>query len=367
MSGLPRCGALSRTSRGFSLIELMVSMVLGLLIVGGATTVFLSNRQTYASTENLSRMQENGRVAFELIARDLREASGGLCQSDRAVRNLLNNSATRWWTNWDTNSAATVLGYAGGTAFADAAFGTGPGDRTSGTQALEIKGVSAAGIMVDSQGPNPQVLTETNQALTVNTAAHGFSAGDLAMVCNFDGSAVFQVTSVAGAVLGHAASGSPGNSTAHLSTVNTRKTPVDPPGTGIKVTCRDLDLAPPPTGYQRCGWNWTATIAKLNATRWYIGANARGGQSLYRVGVVATGGAATPQRVEVAENVTAMNITYLMRNGVQYLDAASVTNWGLVTAVRISLTVESLDNVSVDGGRLSSTMQHTVTLRNRTL
>ena len=55
---------------GLSLVELMVALVLGLLVVGAAIGVFLSNRQTYTATESLGRVQENARVAFELMARD---------------------------------------------------------------------------------------------------------------------------------------------------------------------------------------------------------------------------------------------------------------------------------------------------------
>ncbi|MFA4615373.1 pilus assembly protein PilW, partial [Xanthomonas perforans] len=52
----------------------MISMVLGLLVVGAAIGIFLSNRQAYAATEGVGRIQETARLGFELIARDIREA-----------------------------------------------------------------------------------------------------------------------------------------------------------------------------------------------------------------------------------------------------------------------------------------------------
>ena len=64
--------------RGLSLIELMIAMMLGLLVVASASAIFLSNRQTYRATEGLGRVQESGRMAFELMARDLREILAGL-------------------------------------------------------------------------------------------------------------------------------------------------------------------------------------------------------------------------------------------------------------------------------------------------
>lgn len=64
---------------GLSLIELMVAMVLGLLVVGAAFAIFHSNQMTYRSNEGLARMQENARVAFELISQDIRGAGGNAC------------------------------------------------------------------------------------------------------------------------------------------------------------------------------------------------------------------------------------------------------------------------------------------------
>jgi type IV pilus assembly protein PilW len=61
---------------GFSLVELMIAMLLGLFIIGGVISVFLSNRVAYRQNENLARMQENARYAFEVVGRDIREVGG---------------------------------------------------------------------------------------------------------------------------------------------------------------------------------------------------------------------------------------------------------------------------------------------------
>lgn len=68
-----------RRVSGFSLIELMVSLVLGLLVAGAALAIFQSNQATYRSNEGLNRVQENARVAFELMSRDIRAAGGSAC------------------------------------------------------------------------------------------------------------------------------------------------------------------------------------------------------------------------------------------------------------------------------------------------
>ena len=57
------------TSRGFTLIELMIALVLGLLIIGATTTVFLSNQQTSRVKTELGNAQEAFRFASQTIMR----------------------------------------------------------------------------------------------------------------------------------------------------------------------------------------------------------------------------------------------------------------------------------------------------------
>ena len=68
-----------RLASGFSLIELMVALVLGLLVTGAAFAILQSNQATYRSNEGLNRIQENARIAFELMSRDIRAAGGSAC------------------------------------------------------------------------------------------------------------------------------------------------------------------------------------------------------------------------------------------------------------------------------------------------
>ena len=58
--------------QGFTLIELMVAMVLGMLLMAVAIQIFVGNRDTYRFNSNLARVQENGRFAFDQIARVVR-------------------------------------------------------------------------------------------------------------------------------------------------------------------------------------------------------------------------------------------------------------------------------------------------------
>lgn len=65
---------LAHPQRGVSLVELMIALVIGLLLVGGLIQVYLTSKQSYNAQEQVARMQESGRFAVDLIARDLRRA-----------------------------------------------------------------------------------------------------------------------------------------------------------------------------------------------------------------------------------------------------------------------------------------------------
>jgi type IV pilus assembly protein PilW len=61
--------------RGFTLIELMIALTIGLLLTVLISQVFVGSRRAYATTDDLSRMQENMRYAHDLLGRSVRMAS----------------------------------------------------------------------------------------------------------------------------------------------------------------------------------------------------------------------------------------------------------------------------------------------------
>ncbi|MGH8510027.1 MAG: PilW family protein [Gammaproteobacteria bacterium] len=63
-----------RTQRGFTMVELMVALVIGLLITGTAAALFLQASRAHAEDDRYARMLENGRFALDLLAEDLRMA-----------------------------------------------------------------------------------------------------------------------------------------------------------------------------------------------------------------------------------------------------------------------------------------------------
>ena len=60
-----------RASRGVTLVELMVSVTIGLLLTVVIAQLFLGSRQTFATTDDVSRLQENVRFTQMLLSRTI--------------------------------------------------------------------------------------------------------------------------------------------------------------------------------------------------------------------------------------------------------------------------------------------------------
>jgi type IV pilus assembly protein PilW len=83
--------SLRTRSCGATLIELMVALLIGLLLVAGAVTVYTQSRSTYRITETAARLQEVARYAMDTIEPDIRLAGYWGLTNDA---NFIENKAT---------------------------------------------------------------------------------------------------------------------------------------------------------------------------------------------------------------------------------------------------------------------------------
>jgi type IV pilus assembly protein PilW len=67
--------------KGFTLVEIMIALLIGVFLLGGVMGVFLNTKQTYNVQEALSRLQENGRFAMDFLAKDIRMTDYRVCQT----------------------------------------------------------------------------------------------------------------------------------------------------------------------------------------------------------------------------------------------------------------------------------------------
>lgn len=65
---------LTTYGKGFSLIELMVSLVIGLFLIGGIITVYSNSRTSQNTVDDQVVMVDNARFALDVISADIRQA-----------------------------------------------------------------------------------------------------------------------------------------------------------------------------------------------------------------------------------------------------------------------------------------------------
>ncbi len=232
--------------QGFSLVELMVAMVIGLIILIGVVQVFSSSSNTYRVDQGLSRLQENARFAMDTMEFQIRQAGNLGCLNavpQNEVRNDLNAAgksvknyltqgimgfeytntntapgsvfqptATTYHTNdtnvgdWTPNIDSSVFGMSG------VASAGSPGGITPGTDAILIYHISG--------NPAPIMNNPTMDSATIHLT-NGYTAppvGTIAFVSNCSQADIFQITSVSNGAsltdITHSGSNtySPGNS-----------------------------------------------------------------------------------------------------------------------------------------------------------
>lgn len=148
---------------GFGLIELMVAMVLGLLVLGAAVAVFQSNLRTFNANDGQNRVQENARVAYELLSKDVRSTGSSACSAEASVL-----GADAMSTSFKTplSGSATELT----TVSAD-------------DLSYRVKTASASAVTLVESAPQ---------------ASDIFKVGDRVMVCNAAMTGFAQIASIAG-------------------------------------------------------------------------------------------------------------------------------------------------------------------------
>jgi type IV pilus assembly protein PilW len=62
----------ARRQHGFSLIELMVAITIGMILTMLIGQIFINSRMVFSSTDSLGRLQENARYALSVLTRGVR-------------------------------------------------------------------------------------------------------------------------------------------------------------------------------------------------------------------------------------------------------------------------------------------------------
>jgi prepilin-type N-terminal cleavage/methylation domain-containing protein len=99
-------------SQGVTLIELLVVLVICSLLVGGIYRLFISQTRAYSVQDQVVEVQQNSRVAMELMMRDLRMTG---FDNDRTpvpeITNALTPGPDSITVIYERDAAATQVGY----------------------------------------------------------------------------------------------------------------------------------------------------------------------------------------------------------------------------------------------------------------
>jgi len=259
----------------------------------------------------VSDVQTSSRLAYELLAHDIRHAGLTGCNHDGHVSDIRLPAGRAGWDE-------ALRGYAPDLA-----------DRrqVAGTDSLRLIAAGDAAMSVKLHTPS-ESLFEIDGPIPLRDR-------DVVIVCDPDHAAILQVAK-AGSTLDY---GDPalncGTNLAYLAHCD---------------GSHDYTFGP------------NAQLAPLYAANWYIGANPDppGGSSLYRWQPDAD-----PQ--ELVRHVTDLRLRYLPSGASGFVPAAQVKDWSAVTTVQISLTLHSAlqPRAGAANAPLTRTITATVALYNR--
>ena len=210
----------NQKQQGFSLIEVMIALVIGMVLLGGAVNIFISNNSVYRLESELSRMQESGRFLIDIMSKEIRMAGYNGCSSrGNVVPNVMANNPPPLAINNDN----AVLGYNGsGGAWTPAIpalvsipmydiDGVPTKDLVTNTDVLNIQRTDECGAYLTG---NWQVTNANIQVSAPNSC--GFSQNMAVIVTDCANADVFQIVNTPNnsgptATLTHSNSGNTGN------------------------------------------------------------------------------------------------------------------------------------------------------------
>jgi type IV pilus assembly protein PilW len=338
-----------KRQRGTGLIEVMISITLGLLLLVALLKSYDDSKASFRTQDSISRLQENARYAIHLVGRDLRMAGYRGCVRDTTaagLRNTLNNPSAFLY-DFET----PVQGFEGNTTSSwTPLLPAGLASVTPGTDVLVLRGALDDGTVIRQEMPN----TSADLKVTDELNPPPVVIGDIVMVSDCLGSAVFQIT----------------NFTA---------------GNGNIVHNTGDNDPPPGNNTQDLGRRYPvgSQLQKISTIQYFIRNSSNGsGPALWRrIG--------DKPSQELVEGVHNMQIQYGVdtdadRMPNSYLNAAAVTDFKDVVSVRLAFLFRSLENAGTDrdgrqfvlldrtvgpfnDGRMYQVMVITVTLRNKAL
>jgi type IV pilus assembly protein PilW len=318
--------------QGFSLIELMVATIIGLLLSYAVMEVYVAQVQIYKTTNSQDLIQNTENAIANLVTPVIRSAGFVGCAAVGTVVSNLNGGGSNPLGSLNT-IPSMITGYNGGTNINitqdNAANDTNADDWTPTLDSTLVGNVIKTSDVLVVLGAPPgsypagvTTIDTGSDSLTVQgTAGMTLNAGQFAAVSDCVKTSIFQITAVTGTTISHVAgSGSYGN-VSDTFTMN---------------------------------YQIGSQFIPLQQTAFFVGQGQGGQSALMRA--VLSAGAWTIQ--PLVPGVDVMKVQYgIGSNGAvsQYVTADAVTNWAAVYSIRLGFLIEG----QIASGTLN-TSQYTV-------
>ncbi|MCP5178479.1 MAG: PilW family protein [Pseudomonadales bacterium] len=359
--------------QGFSLIELLLALALGLVVTAGIVQLFVGNNQTYTVLQGQSRLQEGARYALDFIAESARAAGYFGCDPDLDKRyttlnatlentfqmNILQpvvafdyvGSGGASMTDW-LPSAAVLPRVGAATTTPNPANGIAVSGIEPETDILVLRRIEPGGARIADvvQPTDNPVRVEDNGTVT-------FAADDYAVISDCTQASVFRVTGVndVGAE------------------IDLRRDENTGAGSAIFQNRSGASLSEENLAYGTTVNAQGATVSRLETDIYYIaegaGTNNRGQRplSLWR-----KSGSQAP--VELVEGIEDLQVwlgidttpTDSVNAPTRYTNFAGVVGDDVVRTLRVQITASTVDVVEAGSNApVTRTFSQTISLRNR--
>lgn len=317
-----------KLQKGFSLIELMIAMVLGLVLMAGVIQVFITSKQTFNLNEEMNLIQDNARHAIGFMAEDVRMAGYFGCASRAgSVVNVLKNAGSNWYSDFTKG----LQGYDGDAATFPAAWF--PRPQTSTLPATMPRTDVFTVHRADLENELKIIGHVPDSAVIDIKGTHDLPTGTILVASDCHHTAIFQNTGNQKNKINHntGASVSPGNCTKKLSL-------------NVPVICSQLaaDYVFKPG----------SSVMRAMAHAYYVNIAPNGVPSLYRSVLNAGGLSLTAE--EMIQGVENMQVEYGLDNNAdgipnRYVLASQVSaaQWEAdVVSMRVTLLLRSLTELA---------------------
>lgn len=319
---------LYRRNLGFSLVEVLIALAIGMVIVLAVSQVFISNRTAYRQAEALGRIQENGRFVLDGLGSDIRMAGAIGCRKDPSP----STGGDAYPQNIALPSLQGFMVLDRGIVGYKAGIGAPPSglawsEVLAGSSVVAIKYADSSMTKLNTD----MVLATDNLTLDGNPAS--FESGEVLVISDCQFADVFRPGSVSSGFV--------------------------PPGSNVSVTHTTASNS---TSSFTNTYHAGAEVSRLVSRVYYIG-NGTGGcriNTLCRKNLSVSGGMPVMVTEEFIPQVEAFDLLYGVDTSPKpdgkankYVEATDVANWNLVDSIQVNILIQSKDDDLVVKGPAS--------------